>query len=313
VFVATDALDRIQGALLIQSPSACTAAGPSIKKVLPDIDTLLKTPAPRDLVFSKAPLVARVQGQRATTTLQLYAQSNTARLDTVTSALRLPPMAGAGVSPFGQTKTSGLATLLFRLKGPELGPWVGEFFSRVPGGAGFLKAAQALTPLLSGNAALLIDRVEVKGRLGTERQRFFALKFALVAEVTDDVKAQAIAKTLPQAQVSFPEGTLSAGVNGRIAFFSNDASALKTLTEAAAAGPQAHSIEFAVNGPTVAKGLAQIPLLEVLQTPELAALVGANAELGPLLVHSKELYGWAEKSVGTSHTAQVRWSLDERN
>ncbi len=309
--LATDALDRILGAISLQGSNACIAeaVGVSLKQTLPDIDKLLKAPQAKDANLTRTPFAANFKMGDHSALLALQAKEGQAIVDGKISGLRLPVFAGPGSSPFGATKSAGLATVAIRLDASHMGPFVSAFFATVPGGASFQKTARALTPLLTGNALLLVERLEVKGPLRTERQRFFALKFALLAEVNDLVKAKEVANGLPQRELSFAEGKVSAGVNERFAYFSNDPAALKAVLGAATAGTQLHSVEGFASGPLVARGLAQIPLLEVLQTPQLAALVGAGAELGSLLSHSSQIQ-WSAEKVEPRHIVQLRWSLD---
>ena len=76
-----------------------------------------------------------------------------------------------------------------------------------------------------------------------------------------------------------------------------------------AAGKQLHGVEFEVDPKLVAKGLQQVPLLEAVQTPELAGLVAAGTELGPLLLASERVSGWLDSASGV-HTSQLVWRLE---
>ena len=81
--------------------------------------------------------------------------------------------------------------------------------------------------------------------------------------------------------------------------------ALKT-----AAGKQVHGVEFEVDPKLVAKGLQQVPLLEAVQTPELAGLVAAGTELGPLLLASERVSGYLDSASGAVHTSRLVWQLE---
>jgi hypothetical protein len=59
----------------------------------------------------------------------------------------------------------------------------------------------------------------------------------------------------------------------------------------------------------VARALAQVPLLEAVQTAELAGLVAASAELGPLLLASDSVAGWLESTGPGAHRGQLTWAL----
>jgi hypothetical protein len=78
---------------------------------------------------------------------------------------------------------------------------------------------------------------------------------------------------------------------------------------ASASGKQAHGLEFELDPKAVARGLQQVPLLEAVQAPELAALVAASTELGPLLVASAKLGGGLD-STAEGHVTKLTWLLD---
>ena len=73
---------------------------------------------------------------------------------------------------------------------------------------------------------------------------------------------------------------------------------------------QTHALELLINPTMVAKGLAQVPLLDAFQNPALAGLLAAGTELGPLLVASERLSGWADPTnIAGLHRAQLTWPL----
>ncbi len=313
--IAIDALDRVLGALVMSKGTGCVAeaTGASLKNVLPEVARLLKTPAPA--VPTGAPKRAvqgRFSSKQGTAQVSFDALLNDATVNARLENLTLPAFGGAGASPFGASVTPALATVKMRFQAAALGRWVKWFFGNIPEGKRFEKAAVALGPLLTGNALLVVERTQVTGPVRTERQQFFAVKFALLAEVSDAEKARQVTDSLEKKEVPVPEGKLLAGVEGRTAFFGNDARALQAALAGARPGPQPHSIEYSVDAKRVAQGLAQVPLLQVLQTPELAAVVGLNAELGPLLLHSTQITGFIEQSADGKHVAQLRWSLDDK-
>lgn len=90
---------------------------------------------------------------------------------------------------------------------------------------------------------------------------------------------------------------------------SNDAEVKGRMLRAleGAAGKQAHGLEFVAAPTQVAQGLAQVPLLEALQAPELAGLVAVSSELGPLLA-SERVAGSVE--AGPVQRAQLTWALN---
>jgi hypothetical protein len=313
---AVDALDRVLGALVVAKGTGCVAeaTGASLKGVVPEVSRLLKGGASTNVSGApKGAVQGRFSSKQATAQVAADALLNEATVNARFESLSLPAFAGAGPSPFGASIAPALATVKMRFQPAALSRWVKWFFASIPEGKRFEKAAVALAPLLTGNALLVVERTQVTGPLRTDRQQFFAVKFALLAEVMDAEKARQVADSLDKKEVPVPEGKLVAGVEGRTAFFSNDLKALQVALAGARPGPQPHSVEYSVDAKRLAQGLAQVPLLQVLQTPELAAVVGLNAELGPLLLHTTQVNGFVEQNTEGKQVAQLRWSLDDKD
>jgi hypothetical protein len=108
------------------------------------------------------------------------------------------------------------------------------------------------------------------------------------------------------------EGQLTVEVLGDTLLLANEPGARAGLVAAlaTAAGSQAHALEVVLEPPRLAGGLAQVPLLEAVRTPELAGLVAASAELGPLLLASSAASLWLDPVGKAGHAGQARWVLD---
>ncbi|MBS1150068.1 MAG: hypothetical protein H6Q89_1766, partial [Myxococcaceae bacterium] len=59
----------------------------------------------------------------------------------------------------------------------------------------------------------------------------------------------------------------------------------------------------------LARALAQVPLVDVLAVPELAGLLAASAEGGPLLLASEKLTGYADSESASVLRGQLVWTL----
>jgi hypothetical protein len=89
-------------------------------------------------------------------------------------------------------------------------------------------------------------------------------------------------------------------------FASNDPVVLEAAYKALPAAPaaQAHGAEVDVDPKLLAQGLAQVPLMDAVQSTELAGMLAAGAELGPLLLATERISGWAD-----AQRAQLSWRL----
>jgi hypothetical protein len=187
-----------------------------------------------------------------------------------------------------------------------------QVVQRVPAMEGLRAASMKAGGLLTGNTALLVSHVKVTTGLRTATARFFAVRFALLAETTDAEAVKALLSTIDLRALQLREGTVDVTVVGNVVVLSNDAEAKRKALAAleTAAGKQAHAVEFTVAPVWLAKGLAQVPLLEAVQTPELAPLLAVSTEVGPLLLASERATGWLDDAPGGGHKAQLIWPLD---
>ncbi len=237
-------------------------------------------------------------------------------------------LAGAGPSPYAGVAYDGLAWARLRVEPTQvalvLAQVTGLMGRLCPGCSPQLltEAATVLAPLLTGNALARVGQVKVKGTLRTFVGRFFAVQLALLAEASDPTAARAALKALEGLKgakalengegvsVLLREGEVVVGVRGGHLYFTNDRATLDATFGAvpAAAGKQAHGAEYGLDPALVARGLAQVPLADVLAVPELAAALAVSAEGGPLLLASEKAAGYAD-SDGNALRGQAVWTL----
>ncbi|MFO0600271.1 MAG: hypothetical protein U0228_33485 [Myxococcaceae bacterium] len=261
---------------------------------------------------SAAPLLLVLPSGAPSGVVSVAAKEFELNLDARLKSAPFAQFAGAGPSPFGQFRSPGMAVFRGRLAPAQLPSLVQQVVRAFPNGQVFAPLAPELATLLTGNTAAVVSHVKVTNGLRTREARFFALKWALVAELTDPAKVAALLATLDPGVFKLREGTLVAAVENNVLVVSTDADARSKALAALAtsSGKQAHGFEFEVDPQAVAKGLQQVPLLEAVQAPELAALVGASTELGPLLQASTSVSGWLDSGAG-GHSGVATWKLDE--
>jgi len=155
-------------------------------------------------------------------------------------------------------------------------------------------------------------QVKVSTGQRTPAARFFAVRLALAAQTRDPAAAAALVAAVPPARLALREGQLTLSVVGDSVVLANDEEARARLEAAlpAAGGTQAHALEVVADPPRLAAALAQVPLLEAVQAPELAGLVAAGTELGPLLLASRAATWWLDPAGPRGFTGQARWVLD---
>jgi hypothetical protein len=158
----------------------------------------------------------------------------------------------------------------------------------------------------------------VTGSLRTDAGRFFAVRTAVFAEThapEEALKAIMLLGTLKGSKpleagdgisVLLKEGEVRMGVRGSHVFFSNDPGVLEATYKAlpTTGGPMTHGAELNVDPKLLAQGLSQVPLMDAIQSTELAGVLAAGAELGPLLLATERISGWADPQ-----KAQVSWKL----
>ena len=320
-----DGLNRVQAASLIKGKESCSvsASGQTVEKLLPEVTKALgkplagawvkaagELPAAQYFMLPERPQdpAARLKGWA---TLALAAKGDTLTLDAKTKGLPISQLQGAGASPFAALSAPGVLTVKARLSKEQLPGLMEQLFPSFPGGRTLTPAAKELGALLTGNVAFVFTRVRVTSGLRFAPARFFAMRFAVLAETNDPKAAQALVDSVDQKALQFREGKLEAGVNGNVVWLANDSDARDTVLAAVpkAAGAQKHGAEFEVDPAALAKALSSIPLLEIVQSPELSGVLVAATEIGPLLMMTDRVRGWLDSTSATSQRAQLTWTL----
>ncbi|MBL8919838.1 MAG: hypothetical protein JNJ54_13300 [Myxococcaceae bacterium] len=324
---ARDGLNRVQAAALIKGKESCSISGSghSIEKLLPEVTKALtgkplsgphlkaasELPAPQYFLLPERPQdpAARLKGWGA---LALSAKGDTLTVDTKSKGVPMSTLQGGGPSPFTNLAVPGVATVRARLAKTELPGLMNQVFASMPGARTLTPAAQELAPNLTGNVALVISRVKVTSGLRTAPARFFAVRFVLLAEAADARAALALVEAIDQKALAFREGKLEAGVSSGVVWLANDVevkdAALAALPKAA--GTQRHGGELDLDPKALSRALASVPLLEVVQSPELTGVLVAATELGPLLDLTARVRGWVDSTSATTQRAQLTWTLE---
>lgn len=316
IYASRDPIGRVMAAYSVQGKDSCAlnGHGRSVEALFGMLARATSKPASGSgwAMTSKVPGVLQlvVPSGSPTGVVALNAKEFDLTLDGRFKNAPLAQFAGGGASPLGTFRASGMLVVRGRVSKAQLPSLVEQVARVMPNGAALLPVARTLAPLLTGNSALLLSHVKVSSGLRTRDARFFAMKSALLAEVTDAAAAQELLVGLDAAALKSPYGALSVTLEGNVLVVSNDAEtrARAVAALARASGKQLHGVEFDVDPKAVAKGLQQVPLLEAVQTPELAAVIAASTELGPLLLASSNISGWLDS--GDGHTARLVWTLD---
>ncbi len=312
VTATRDSIERVLAAVVTRGKESCTLTGNglTVDKHLGALVKALTEPF-------KAPMLKDLPG-----VVQLLSPAGAVGLTTkdltLTADARLPKsdgvaaLQGPGPSPLGAFTADGMLVVRARLAKSAMPGVLEQVLQRLPAMEGLRAASTKAGALLTGNAALLVSHVRVSSGLRTATARFFAMRFALLAETTDGDAVKGLLATIDPRSLQLREGTLDVAVVGNVVVLSNDAEAKKKAVAAleTASGKQAHAVEFTVTPPLLAKGLAQVPLLEAVQTPELAPLLAISTEVGPLFLASERATGWLGDAAGGGHTAQLTWPLD---
>jgi hypothetical protein len=179
--------------------------------------------------------------------------------------------------------------------------------------------SEQLAPLMTGNLAVRLDRLEVKDSLRTSTGRYFALRHAYLAELSDPAAARALLARLAaqkgaQAEgdgyvLTVPGGRIEVGVAGPHLYVANDPVALKAALGAVPdkPGKGAHGAEGWLDPRLAAHALGQISLFDVMSSQELASLFAASTELGPLLGITSQVVAHADGAAPPVWSAS--WTL----
>lgn len=318
VYASRDPVGRVLAAYTVSGKDSCAVFGHglSVEKLFAPLAKATAKPstAPGFALGAKLPGALQLVDPSGSPhgAVALSAKDLTLTADGRSKGTNLMQLAGAGPSPYGAFDANGLLVVRARAAKAQLPELISFVLRYVPGGGTLSPVAKELAPLLSGNTALLVSHARVTTGLRTKEARFFALRFAVLAEVTDTEAVSAALSKLEPKSLSFREGTLALSLEGTTLVLSNDPDAkAKALAAAAKSdGKQAHGLEFMVEPKLVAKALQQVPLLEAVQTPELAGLVAVSSELGPLLLSSERLTGFLDSTGPSQHGGRLTWKLD---
>jgi hypothetical protein len=320
---------RVLVGYALKGKEACAVQGQgsNVQVLLNDLAKVVsKTSAGPEWKRAAAlPGTAFVVSRYGSTGLKGTAQSLTA--EGRTAKLPLPALDPAGPSPYALLAPSGLAFVRARVSAEGRGAMGRTLLAQLldlcqacdPGA--MTQVADAIVPRLTGDVLLRVDKAKVGETLRTQASRYFAVRHAWVVEVTESGEVakglaklgewKMVKKTLDGYAVSTRAGELLVGLVGTHLYVGNDAAAVKAALEGldGKAGKLAHGAEFFVDPGLVAKGLSQIPLLDVMGSQDLAALFAVGTELGPLLSASERISGWVDPAPEGAHAFQATWVL----
>lgn len=316
---AKDAIDRVQAAYVIRGKLSCSAAAPgqSAERALPDLAKLVASGATAKGFNAKGELVVRSGAVLA----GVHASGLTLEADLRSAGLELGKIS-AGSSPYAEAKASGLALMKLRTEPGQLAHLDRSAVSMIAQSLSLpsqvvQQTASTMGEHLTGNVMLLVSRVQVTGTLRTAAGRFASMRQAWVAEAKSTADAEELKKLLAATPGAIADGDgwslrtgVRAGVQGVHVWFSNDPETLKTLIAAIPEKPaaQKHGLELEVDPKLLAKALSQVPLLDAVSDPNLAGLLAASSEAGPLLLITQRLALTADGENG-AHTGHLIWTL----
>ncbi len=324
-YATRDSLDRVLSGYVMKGNEACAARqqGKSVEGPLKEIGKWLgKTPTTGSWKLLKdMPGVGFLLTQRAVVSMNADGLTATA---TAKGDLPLAGLAGAGSSPYAAMNTPALVLVKMRTDPAAQQPVLDEVALRLAAlcpacdPAPFKISARMLGPTLTGSAVLVVAKVKVVGSLRTDPGRFFSVRTAVFAETHNPEAALKAVMELAQVRGAKPleggggvsillkEGEVRTGVRGTHVFASNDPAVLEAAYKALPTAPaqQGHGAEVNIDPKLLAQALSQVPLMDAVQSTELAGALAAGAELGPLLLSTEKISGWAE-----SNRVYVQWKL----
>lgn len=316
---AKDAIDRVQAAYVIKGRLSCSAAAPgqSAEKALPDLAKLVASGASAKGFNAKGELVVRSGAVLA----GLHANGLSLEAELKSAGLELGKIS-AGTSPYADAKAQGLAVVKIHTEPGQLAHLDRSAVQMIAQSLSLpsqvvQQSAAAMGEHLTGNLMLLVSRVQVTGTLRTAAGRFASMRQAWVAEAKSAADAEELKKMLAATPGAIADGEgfslrtgVRAGVQGLHVWFSNDPDTLKTLLASIPekAGSQKHGLDVEVDPKLLAKALSQVPLLDAVSDPNLAGLLAASSEAGPLLLITQRLALTADGENG-AHTGHLVWTL----
>lgn len=243
--------------------------------------------------------------------------------------LPLPPLQPRGASPYGTTKLDGMLFSRAAVAPAGVTESVGSMGATLQAVCPTCPKEQvqamaaAVAKQLTGQMLVNMDNVQVRGSLRTPEARFFAVRQALAAEVTDAAAVKSALAPLsgfPGASavedgwvLAVKGGSVFVRLKGKQLVVGND----EAVTQATVAaltdtgGKLERAADFSLDPKRLARGLQQVSLGDVLADEQLAALFAISSELGPLLARSERITGWMESAPGNAHRFSLTWTLPE--
>ena len=320
---------RVLVGYALKGKEACAVQGQgsNVQVLLADLAKVVARPSsgPEWKRAAALPGAAFVVSRFGATGLRGTASSLTA--EGRTARLPLPSLDAAGPSPYAAVTPSGLAFARARVSAEGRTAMGRTLLAQLldlctacdPGD--MTQVADAILPRLTGDVLLRVDKAKVGETLRSQASRYFALRHAWVVEVTGAAEVaagleklgawKAARKTGDGYALSTRGGEVLIGLRGTHLYVGNDPAAVAAALAGidGKAGRLSHGAEFFVDPGLVARGLAQIPLLDVMGSSDLAALFAVSTELGPLLAASERISGWVDPAPEGAHHFQTTWVL----
>ncbi|WP_205519478.1 hypothetical protein [Pyxidicoccus caerfyrddinensis] len=249
------------------------------------------------------------------------------KVDGTALKLPLPPFQAKSTSPYGAMKADGMLFSRAAVAPAGVAQAVGSLRATIQSVCPACPKEQvqamadSVAKQLTGNLLVNMDYVQVRGSLRAPETRFFAVRQALAAEVTD----AAAVKSALAPMGSFPGAKALAdgwalAVKGGSVFVrlkdkqlvvgNDEAVTQATLAALPAAGAKLErAADFSLDPKRLARGLNQVSLSDVLADEQLAALFAISSELGPLLEQSERITGWMDSAPGGAHRFSLTWTL----
>lgn len=329
---AKDSLDRVIAGYAIRGRESCALSGQgtSVEKPLLELGKLLGKPPTTAQWKAIAGLPGQAMLIAPRVAVGLKGSGLTLTSEFKSARAPVARLAGAGPTPYGGATWDGMFWLRMRVDPTQLAPELAQLAAMLQrlcpacDPAALTDTATALAPTLTGNAVVYVQQVKVQGSLRTLGPRFFAHKGAFLAEASDPKAARAALENLSRIKgakasddgytLQLRDGTLQLGVRDNHVYLADDAAALAALFKGlpAAESKQAHGAEYSIDPERVAKALAQVPVVDVLAVPELAALLAISAEAGPLLLASEKMTGYADTDASGTVRGQHLWTLKKK-
>lgn len=260
-------------------------------------------------------------------TVGLLGKGDELLIDGRVSRIPAPGLQSGRPTPYAGMQPQGLLAMQATVKKEQVPAAVGSVTSALaklckacpPDAVQGLQAT--IAKALTGNVALGVETLEIKGRLKTEADRYFAVKHGWLAELSDAAAAKPILQqvsALPGAaatedgfRIPVEGGALWVGAFDRHLYVANAPAAAGALRTALPPKPTraAHGVTFALDPTKTSRALSQISMFDVLGSKELAGLFAVSTELGPLLSVTDAVTGWADAAGAGGHRFGLSWRL----